>query len=122
MPKDPVEVTQTMTRVRVVEQRGPAVVVEYAGGQKRAVVPAESLVDGCVSTETLDFGIPYGLPWEQLLQPAVTPETLAAALRAAGIWTLADIEHNPNAVLGALQAAYGVDLGALLQAARTYKP
>lgn len=46
----------------------------------------------------------------------------AGALRAAGIWTLADLRAHPKAAYGALQAAYGLDFAALIRAAETYQP
>ncbi len=117
MAKEPVEVKVTLTQVRVIEKRGPACVVEYAGGLKRCIVPADEIVDGSVSVETLEAGAPYGLPWERLVTLSATPEKLAEALRANGIWTAEDLDNNVQAVLGALQAVYGVDLARLLQAA-----
>ncbi len=40
-------------------------------------------------------------------------------MKRAGIWTVSDLLANPNGAAGALQRAYGVDLAALLGAART---
>src|SRR5512146_3595940 len=119
MPKDPVEVVIKMQAVRVVEMRGPdTALVEWEDqGLHRALIPAGEIIEGAVSVETLSLGIPYGLPWEQLLTLSATPEALAAELRANGIWSLEDLEKNPRAAVGALQKVYGVDLSALLRAA-----
>lgn len=128
--EDPV--SEVKVRVKVVENRGPSVLVEYqekAGEKgekvtlKRCVVPFAAVdEDGKVDAGILELGVPYGIPWESVIVLSATPEALAEALRANGIWTYSDIEANPNAVLGAIQAVYGVDLGRLVQAARNYKP
>lgn len=110
-------VSEETIPVRVVEQRGPSVVVEYAGGLKRCIIPAENVTSGGVDPQTLEDGIPYGIPWEQVLTLSATPQKLADKLRANGIWTREDLEANPTAAFGALQAVYGIDLAALYQAA-----
>lgn len=110
-------------RVRVISRKGGAVLVEWASpdGLKRVVVPAGSLRDDEVSEEELALGIEYGLPWEELLSLEVTPEAIAAELRRRGIWTLADLRAKPNTAVAALQAAYGVGLAALMQAAERFE-
>jgi hypothetical protein len=126
MAKDPIEVKVRKFPVRVIEKRGPARLVEYktgAGNLARVVVPDDAIDDqGMVLEDDLNLGIPHGLPWEQLIHLSATPAALAAHLRANGIWTLEDMEANPQAVFGAIQAVYGVDFGRLIQAAHNYKP
>lgn len=104
-------------QVRVVEVRGPSAVVEFAGGLKRAIIPLEEIEEDSVSAETLELGVPYGAPWESLVQLKATPQQLADELRRNGIWTIEDLERNPRAAIGALQTVYGADLSALLLAA-----
>jgi len=70
-----------------------------------------------LNAETLEAGIPYGLPWEEIVTLEATPEAFAAALRANGIWTKKDLEGNVRAVMGVLQSVYGLDLAHLLRAA-----
>lgn len=122
MPKEPVTVKIT---VRLVEQRGPSAVVEYArpdGSPARAILPAGLVQDGAVEAGELELGIPYGLPWEEICQLAATPAALADALRRAGIWTLEDLRRSPKAAAGAIQAVYGLEFAALIRAAENYQP
>lgn len=65
-----------------------------------------------------EWGIPYGEDFSALVNPAATGESIDRELKRAGIWTVEDLLANPNGAAGALQRAYGVDLAALLGAAR----
>lgn len=96
-----------------------AVVERVIGGApERRIVPARAIAeDDKIPLTVWEAGIEYGLSWEQIVVLHATPETVAAELRRAGIWTLDDLYHKPQAALGALQAAYHLDLAALIQAA-----
>lgn len=107
-------------KVRVLRCQGAAALVEWIEDDllQRAVVPAEMVEDGQCDSDALAAGIPYGVPFEDLLQPAVTPRALAQALRRRGIWTTEDVYRKPNEVIAALQSAYGLDLAAIQAAVR----
>jgi len=109
-------------RVKLVSRKGQAALVEYleGGALRRCVVPLSLLSDDEVAPEALERGLPYGLPWEELLRLATTPEAVAQELRRRGIWTLADLRACPQAAVGALQSCYGVDRAALLRAAEHF--
>lgn len=113
---------KVMVPVTVIEQRGSdACLVEYqVGALKRAVVPNAMIADGQVEAGDLALGIPYGLPWESMLTLSTSAEVLAEELRERGIWTIEDMRRDQPAVFGALQAAYGLDLAALIRAAENY--
>lgn len=112
-------------RVRIVERRGRAALVEWpddAGRLRRAVVPGEIVVDNEVDVEVLDRGVEYGVPWEEIVGALeVTPEHVAAELRRRGVWTTEDARRNPQVAAAALQAACGLGLAALLGAAREFE-
>lgn len=112
---------ETQTPVTLIESRGESVVVEYAGGMKRVIIPLGQVQEGKVSADILEMGVPYGLPWEDLIKLEATPERLASELRMRGIWTIDDMRINQSAVFGAIQATYGLDLAALIMAAETYE-
>ena len=105
--------------VRVVQKKGMAALVEWldANGTHRATIPVKAIRDNKVAKDELDYGIPYGEPWEDLIVLAATPAVIAEQLRKVGIWTYEDLLSRPNQALGAIQAAYGFDLAALLKAA-----
>ena len=89
------------TPVRVVGTKGGSSLVEW--GERRAYVPAGAVKDGNVSDLTLQRGVPYGVPWDDLA------EGLAAKMHAVGIWTKEDMARNAR--LGFETA--GLSLGAL---------
>lgn len=108
--------------VNIIEYRGESALVEFVDDSKlkRAIIPASEVKDGKVDAEILALGIPYGLPWEDLIKLQSTPERLADELRMRGIWTIDDMRRHQSAVFGALQAVYGIDLAALINAAENY--
>ena len=99
--------------VRVLKVKGGSALVEFVkDGVQRVFVPESSVKDGTVSETTLKRGVRYGVPWEEVRLGA-TAEEVALRLRNAGIWTREDLLRNQQAAIGALQAAYQVDLAAL---------
>jgi len=110
-------------KVSVIRQRGQAALVEWVDseGAHRATIPASAIHKGHASQDELEYGIPYGAPWEDLIALAATPDTIAAELRRRGIWTKEDLFSQPNVAVGAIQAAYGFDLAALIKAARQHE-
>lgn len=103
--------------LRIIRIVGQAALVEWAEGGRpmRVTVPAE-LVDDMGTADPADLaqGAPHGLPWESIGAGRTTPERIADALRNAGIWTVEDLRARPQAAVGALQSAFGIDLAALL--------
>jgi hypothetical protein len=112
-------------RVRVVRRSGSAALVEWLDNEslRRATVPLSQIEFddpkmGTVDEEILEMGIPYGLPWEEIIgEIKITPSIIANTLRQHGIWTLEDIEGNSSKIVGALQAAYGLDMATLIRGA-----
>jgi len=106
-------------KIKVLSVDGQAALIEnkHDGVRTRRIVPLATVTETSVSSEVIDRGIEYGLPWEELWSPEVTPEAVAAALRQRGIWTLADLRSKPGKAIAALQAVYRLDLVALLAAA-----
>lgn len=108
-----------LVAVSVIVATGETALVEWAdkaGLLRRAYVPASEVQGDQVSSDTLDAGIRYGVDFEEILKPQVTAIRVAQELRRRGIWTAADVFEQPNVVIAALQAAYGLDLGALQSA------
>jgi len=112
-----------MVKVKIIQKKGQAALVEWIAddGARRATIPAAAIVKGQVASDELDYGIPYGEPWEELVEISATPESIAAELRKCGIWTVEDLETRPNQALSAILAAYGVGLADLLRAVRQRK-
>lgn len=114
-------------QVRTIKQSGAASLTEYVkdGSLCRVYVPSASIVNAECDEETLERGIEYGLPWEELLEQAlgVTPEMarqMAHQLRRRGVWVTTDLRHEPEQTIAALQAAFGASYQRILAAAETF--
>lgn len=97
--------------VKVVAQKDQSALVEWAAGDdvRRAYVPAGKIEGGRCDLETLEAGIPYGAPWEDLVDlSGLTPQAVARQLRRHGIWTRADIERNMQGAQRAINRATGL--------------
>ena len=115
-PKEPRKASKAkLVPVTTVRVTGEGALVEYAarGEPRRVTIPANLVRDGKAEDETLEAGVPYGVPWERLETAKVTPASIARALRNAGIWTCDDLRTKQQVAVGALQAAYRVDVGRL---------
>ncbi len=112
-------------RVQVIQRKGHAALVQWVaqdGALRRATVPVQAVTGDEADEADLEMGIGYGVPWEELLRgPQVTAARVGEMLRLYGIWTKADLRARPNVALAALQAAYAIDLAALMQAAERYE-
>ena len=110
-------------KVKIIQKKGQAALVEWIAddGAHRATIPLATIIKGQVAQDELDYGIPYGEPWEELITISATPASIAAELRKCGIWTKDDLETRPTQALSAIQAAYGCGLADLLRAVRQRK-
>ena len=80
--------------VKIIQTEGASSLVEFEneGLLARVFVPRTKIKDGECSADVLDRGVPYGVPWETLLDfSSLTPEWIAQKMRAKGIWTLEDL-------------------------------
>lgn len=66
-------------------------------------------------------GLPYGVEFWRLVEMKASPKDLDRELKIRGVWTTADAQTRPNDVLGALVAAYGVDLTTFFKALVEYE-
>lgn len=109
-----------MIEVKIIQQRGQSVLVEWVDGRllRRATIPADVIVEGRVGADILEMGIPYGVDWSKLIELDATPKKLDQRLKQVGIWTAEDALKNADRLLGAIQAAYSVDLGKIMSIAR----
>jgi hypothetical protein len=73
-----------------------------------------------IDEKELDKCPDYGVPWAEMVKPSLTAEDLEVALHNAGIWTAEDAARKAGAVIGAINAAYKTDLGAILKAAKNH--
>jgi len=110
--------------VTVVERRGKSALVEWLDGDllRRAYVPADEVLLDKVDRMVLDAGIPYGVAWDEIVTlPKITPRALCVALRQQGLWTIADLEANPQRFPRVLHALTGLTIGGLRHAAKEHQ-
>lgn len=112
----------TLITVRVVQSRGKSAVVEWVDKKKafRKIVPVKDVDKGKIDKDILDKSPDYGVPWAKEVDPKASPEDIENCLHNAGVWTSEDALTKPGAIIGALNAAYKVDLVAILKAAKKY--
>jgi hypothetical protein len=129
------EFAQDTIEVKLIRRSGGAALVEWQsedGYLQRATVPFHEVqnlwedrgsnLHGEVAQEIIEIGIPYGVPWEDIIgEIQITAKDIAESLRKHGVWTLDDAQTNPQTVIGALQAAYGFDMATLIRGARKMK-
>ena len=68
----------------------------HAKRTKRVLVPVEALDGDTALLEDLEAGQPQSAEWEDHIKIKVSPEEVSAALRGAGIWTVADAYARPE--------------------------
>lgn len=107
-------------KVSVIRQKGQAVLVQWedAGVLHRAQIPPHALDGDEVNPTELLMGIPYGLPWAEIMGDLIiSGEEIEYELRRHGIWTLEDLQSDPTSAAGALMAAHRQGVRTLIQRA-----
>lgn len=115
---------QKSIAVKVIAQEGQSALVEWTteDDAHRAYVPHEKIEDGECPEDALRAGIPYGAPWEELIDlSGLTPQAVARQLRRHGIWTRADIERNMQGAQRAINQATGLTPASLHTLASQYE-
>lgn len=125
-PEPQTAAVEKRKEVRVVVRQNDLYLVEWLedGAPRRSWLPASDVTqqkDGTTQAANPGHGVPYGDDFLHGVKLQATTEAVERELRQRGIWTADDALSNAPAVLGALQAVYGVDVAALMQAAVTYK-
>lgn len=99
------------TEVKILRAKNKAVLLEYSNGDgfSRVILPDHLIKEhdgkAYVTLDDLYAGIPYGVPWEDVIEAlTIVPEEVAKSLRESGVWTIEDAEKNPQAVTGAVFA------------------
>lgn len=115
-----------VTEVKVLNDQGKTALVEWIedGAAKRGFIPSKELSKSpqlLIENKILKAATPYGIPWAKVVKLQATPEGIELALHRAGIWTVEDLRTNPMPALGAIQAAYWLDMHILLMAAQKYE-
>lgn len=106
--------------VTVIAKTGKGAVVQWLekNDLKRVTIPRNKLEGDKVDAEILKAGVPYGLPWEELLLPEVTAKDLAKELRRHNVWTATDAQLNAVQVRAAVQSVYKQTVLAIVEFSR----
>jgi len=101
-------------KLQVIESNDESTLLQFIdtdGFVNRVVVPSSTITfDGEVVNCSIDpyEGIPYGLPWEEILDVDLTVKELANNLRRYGIWVADDLKNNPQGFRSAIAYFYGM--------------
>lgn len=115
-----------MTQVQIILRKSGLILVEWTntdGNLKRSWLPPNMVEESGPKPESdrPERGIPYGVDFSRMISLSATSQDWNNALKKRGIWTIADLRARPQDAIGALQDAYGIDLAALLNAAKLYE-
>lgn len=86
-----------MVPVKPLGQEGTSVLVEWMSeGQiyHRGYIPAGKLKDNLVDEKVLAKAVPFGLPWEEIVNVTATAESIANDLRRHNVWKYEDISAS----------------------------
>lgn len=112
--------------VQIIGSKNGLVLVQWTNSDnalQRSWISRESLYQKGekVTARNPEQGVPYGVEVWRLIEMKASPKDFDRELKNRGIWTVADLRARPQEVLGALVAAYGVDLGTFYQALGKYE-
>jgi len=111
---------------KVIQRKNGILLVEWIdqGTPNRAWVTPDMIAEDSGASAIVDnpaAGIPYGVDFARLIVLSTTPEDIDREFKRRGIWTIADLRARPQEAVSAIQAAYQMDLGRVLQAAKAYE-
>lgn len=123
--EETVEEIVSVTLVQIVRRKSGYVLVQWDNGVtlQRAWVAADKFdrrvdVGDKVEVERVEEWPPFGERWDLLFELAqVTPEVLDRELKRKNIWTIEDLQLNPNVARGVLSKIYGLDIVKMLNTA-----
>lgn len=103
--------------IKVLRQDNNVTLVNY---KDKAVIIPVSVVDDNFTVDEVDLeaGIEYGVNWADAFSEDGIGARIASELYRVGLFTAQDVLSRPNAVQGAIQSAYGVDMARVLDYAR----
>ena len=109
--------------VKVIARKDQSALVEWEAEDDlcRGYVPAARIEGGQCDEDTLAAGIRYGVPWEDVIDAALSKESIGKQLRRHGIWTRADIEKNMQGAQRAINQATGLTPASLHTLASQYE-
>lgn len=115
-----------MIKVRIIQQKRQSTLVEWTDedGTQRVYVPTTEVDGTAVHPDVLAVGIPYGDPFDDIINLSGTDTvkaTLIKELHKRGLYTADDVLANVRAVKAAVTDAYGLNVADVLRSARQYK-
>jgi hypothetical protein len=111
---------QVVTKV-VARHKDLALVEWQNGSTRRAWVTPDMIVEDSGESAIIshpDGGIPYGVDWSALFTASISADEIEARLYQSGIWTVEELQRQPNVALGILRHMAGDLLQNLLGNAR----
>lgn len=110
-------------QAKVITTERGLTLVEWLDGEypNRAWVTPDQITDGAGRHLTVfhpEGGIPYGVDWSELTSGMLNTTEIERRLHQANIWTVEDLQRQPNVALGVIRAVAGDVLQELLTSAR----
>lgn len=112
----------------IITQDDKTALVEFAQDEraKRVVIPVSEIKkenEGQLDESVLNAGIPYGLPFEDIIELAPNfKQSIADELHNRGIWTAEDMRTFALVVHQAVMRAAGVEASRIIQLVLDYQP
>ena len=113
------------TSVRIIRRKSEYFLVQWEDGVtfQRAWVPSNKFLKRVEAGDIVEVEAPwewppYGERWDLLFEfSQITPEILDRELKRKEIWTIEDLQTNPNIVRLVLMKIYGLDIVKMLNTA-----
>ena len=105
-------------KYKEIERKNTSKLIEYTdsdGLLQRSWLPIEE------DNSQASKGIPYGVPFAQLLNIKTTASDVQQKLRNRGLWTYKDLEQNQELLLNAIKEALSIDRANILKVARNFE-
>lgn len=101
-------------KVKIINQDRLATVVQwYENGENKAgIIPTMVLAmspENDVDPAELAAAIPYGEPWEEIINAKFDVNHFAHELRRLGIWTIDDLRQNAMHINGAVLRSVNIN-------------
>jgi hypothetical protein len=122
-PSIPGDQDMREVQAKVITRSGGLTLVEWLDGvyPNRAWVTPDQITEDAGRHLTVfhpEGGIPYGVDWSELTSGLLNTGEIENRLKQAGIWTVEELQRQPNVALGVLRAVAGDLLQELLTSAR----
>lgn len=96
-------------QAKVITRQQGLILVEWVDGvhPSRAWVTPDMVIEDAGRQLTIrhpEGGIPYGVDWSVLISGYISTDEIETRLKQSGLWTVEDLQAQPNVALGVIRA------------------